>query len=314
MSMDITIQEIAKLDPVHLYRDGVDGVLEDIRQHAKAVDFDPATPEGRETGKSIAYKVARSKTLLDDMGKKLVEGIKKEAGEIDKKRKTVRDTLDALRDEIKKPVEEWEQADRVRKDAIEAQLDAIAALGKLPFGVSLEEIDDRIFKHNNAPVPPVPWGEYQETARDIGEAVLKALTEAREVAVKRAAELAELEVLRAEQRRRDQDETDRLAAEDRAARVKDIAFTQLYNEAHFENRAIDAAAAAVENERKRVAAQAEADRAAETKREANKRHRAKVHNAIVADLVQATKMDVTMAQTVVVAIAQGDICNVKITY
>ena len=51
---------------------GVDSILERIFAEARSTPRDISTPAGRDAIKSLAYKVARSKTALDDMGKKLV--------------------------------------------------------------------------------------------------------------------------------------------------------------------------------------------------------------------------------------------------
>jgi hypothetical protein len=51
--------------------------------------------QGREAIASMEYKVARSKTALDDGGKKLVADLKQIPKKIDAERKRVRDPLDA---------------------------------------------------------------------------------------------------------------------------------------------------------------------------------------------------------------------------
>src|ERR1700676_4896268 len=83
---------------------GVEGILSKIETEVRAIDRDISTPDGRENVKSLAYKVARSKTALDEMGKELVSGIKTQAATIDAERRTIRDRLDALKEEVRGPL------------------------------------------------------------------------------------------------------------------------------------------------------------------------------------------------------------------
>ena len=50
---------------------GVDKIIGQIEAEVRAVKTDISTKAGREAIGSLAYKVARSKTALDDMGKAL---------------------------------------------------------------------------------------------------------------------------------------------------------------------------------------------------------------------------------------------------
>ena len=96
----------------------------------------------------MAYKVARSKTALDEQGKELVGAIKKQSGEIDAERKRVRDELDALKDEVRKPLTDWENAEKERVAAQEAALAEIADAGPYTLTnwsvLSVEAMRDRL--------------------------------------------------------------------------------------------------------------------------------------------------------------------------
>lgn len=71
--------------------------------------------------------------------------------------------------------------------------------------------------------------------------------------------------------------------------------------------------AAIEAERSRVAAAEEEDRAATAKREANKRHRAKVNNEALAALITAGLSDAA-GMAAITAIARGEVPHIKISY
>jgi len=71
---EVTIIEAS--NAVAIYSGGLDAVLNDLAKEAKSIVADISTDRGRKEIASVAYKVARSKTLLDDMGKKLGEEAK----------------------------------------------------------------------------------------------------------------------------------------------------------------------------------------------------------------------------------------------
>lgn len=69
----------------------------------------------------MAHKVARSKTYIDNAGKDLVAELKALPKQIDESRRVVRERLDALKDEVRRPLTEWE-AEQERIKAEEAML------------------------------------------------------------------------------------------------------------------------------------------------------------------------------------------------
>ena len=69
---------------------------------------DVFTEKGRKDISSMAYSVARTKTYLDSIGKELVSHYKEVPKKIDSVRKFARDSLDSLRDEVRRPLDEWE--------------------------------------------------------------------------------------------------------------------------------------------------------------------------------------------------------------
>jgi hypothetical protein len=100
----------------------VQKILAEIQERAKAEIPDLSTAKGRAAGASLAHKVARSKTFLDDAGKEVVAEWKKQAADVDVLRKTIRDSLDALKVEVRAPLDAWEEAEKERKRRIDAAL------------------------------------------------------------------------------------------------------------------------------------------------------------------------------------------------
>jgi colicin import membrane protein len=92
---------IEELDIAKLFTDeGMQGVLQEIESKALSFAFDIETDQGRKDIASLAYKVARSKTLIDNTGKDTVADWKKKTKLIDGYRKQARDFLDDLKEKV----------------------------------------------------------------------------------------------------------------------------------------------------------------------------------------------------------------------
>lgn len=112
--------------PTEIFRPGgIESILEQIAARARAEVPDVETHKGRSAIARLAHRVARSKTALDDAGKSLVAGWKQQAALVDAERKRARDFLDALKEEIRRPLTDWEQEqERIEREAAEAKAQA----------------------------------------------------------------------------------------------------------------------------------------------------------------------------------------------
>jgi colicin import membrane protein len=231
--------------------------------------------------------------------------------------------ISKLEAEVRGPLTAWEEAEANRISGHENAVVRIIELARpqLPGAngiraaiLEVSRISDR------------DWQEFKERAEAAvteAMATLNHALAAADQAERDAAELAELRRLKAER-----EEADRKADAERIA-AQQAAERQAYEEWREKERAekaerdkAAAVAAAIETERKRQeaeAASAAADKAreeaAERKRQENKKHRAKVHNDICADLIAAgVPNDVDLVQGVVKALAAGSVRHLSITY
>ena len=126
---------VEKLDVAIVFSDdGMAKILKEVETKAMAHVPDLSTDDGRKDVAAMAYRVARSKTLLDDLGKNLVSDWKQKAKRIDGYRKTARDFLDELKDKVRKPLTEWEaeqaaikaEEDEKERLKIEGRIKALA--------------------------------------------------------------------------------------------------------------------------------------------------------------------------------------------
>lgn len=184
-STDLVVFE--KLTPVQVFAPGgVNDILDKITREVRSTQTDISTKAGREAVASLAYKVARSKTALDEMGKTLVADWKTKSAAVDAERRTIREKLDDLRDEVRKPLTDWENAE---KDRIADHEAALAAMeGNLTFDTaepSSAAIRERLDASEHPPVRH--WEEFAKRAAEIRDRVRAGLIAMLATAEKREA-------------------------------------------------------------------------------------------------------------------------------
>lgn len=157
--------------------------------------------------------------------------------------------------------------------------------------------------------------------------------ESAEKAKKEAEEKAHIEKQRIEEEQRKKDLAELIAreraeqeAKDREAKIeaekKEAEQAKLDAEKRAkeaEQRAKESAQKALEEERTRVEAEREQNLKLAARREANKKHNAKIHNEIIKDLINVKSefqptVDVEYYKAIITAIAKGEIRNVSIKY
>jgi len=331
---------------------GLDPYLQQIRAEIDSFVPDVSTKKGRDAIASIAHKVARSKTALDNVGKELVAELKEIPKKIDAERKRMRDLLDAWKDEVRAPLNEWEQAeaDRVAKHEHGiAHMKALAAF--------LEQADSATIKVQLAELEEITigddWQEFEAEAHRVKAASVTALQVALVAREKHEAELAAIAKFQAEQAEREQKEREeRIAreaaeqaqreAEQRAQAEREAAVRrEAEAKAAADRRELELKLAAERAERERVEAQqraeqaerdaeARADRAAAAERqrqadeqarieaeakarEKDKAHKASINRAAL-DAFIAGGMPEECAKQAVTLIAKRLIPNVSIQY
>ncbi|WP_027583962.1 hypothetical protein [Bradyrhizobium sp. Ai1a-2] len=279
------------------------------------------TKAARDELASLAYKITRSKTALDDMGKEYVAELKKKAGEVDEKRRLIRSRIDALKEEVRKPLTDWEDAEKARTDAHDEAMAEI--LGLSEFSV-LSESSDAI-KQRIARVAALAgrdWEEYADKAAVTIEDAQARLTNALTIATKREDEAAELVRLRAEAAERAQkDREDAIAREAadkarkeaearNAAAVAEIMRRAEAEKAEANQRAHEATAKLSEALHEQQQTRQRTTAAAGGKASA---HRAKINRSAMEAFMKCGIADAD-AKQVVTLIAQGKIPAVTINY
>ncbi|MFG0381067.1 hypothetical protein ACF8C6_08900 [Pseudomonas sp. zbq_18] len=210
----ITLPEAAAAQAVFTQDNGLAPFIAAIRAETEGRVFDVSTNKGRTECASLAYSVTRSKTALDDLGKQVVAKLKELPKQIDANRKSMREELEALAEEIRRPVTEWEDAEKRRKEKIEADLRSLKNTSTE--GMPADAIRAKL-QAVEAVVIDESWQEYEAEAHRTKAASIELLREklaSREQFDRDQAELAELRRLKA------QDEERRKAAEAEQAQAQ----------------------------------------------------------------------------------------------
>ena len=291
----------------------LDDLLAAIRKEAIALVPNTETVAGRKEIASQAYKVARSKTAIDDAGNALVADLKKQTGKIDSARKKARDTLDALRDEVRKPLTDWEaEQERIERERVEAEERARAEAEAARL-VEIARKEEEIRAREEA-VRVAEEAERQRVAADQAErariereALL--LAEATENAKREAAAAIE----RAEREAREATERATREAAEAAKRIQEAAARAEREKAEAvaaaERRAQEEAERAERERQAKVDAQRKMDEA----RAADIEHLRSINRTAAAALVEAG-LSQECAEQAITAIVLGKVPAVTIRY
>lgn len=223
---------------------------------------DVSTAKGRDEIRATAMKVVKSKTAIDKAGLALTAEWRANTDKVNTSRSSIKERLDALRDEVRKPLTEWEAAEEARETAVKATLAELQSAAVVRIEDTVATVHARLEQVIAVEIDDERFQEYAAAARSHQETTTATLQAAVARLTKEASDRAELARLQAaEAERLARQESERLAAEAKAL-----------EEAEAEARA-DAEAERRRGEDER-AAQAKADEEARTARDREEREAA----------------------------------------
>ncbi|MFG0461518.1 hypothetical protein ACF8GG_19635 [Pseudomonas sp. yb_1] len=234
----IAIEEISEENAPAIYvAGGLKQFIDLVKGEVLGEVPDLKTRKGRERIASLAAKVSKSKTAVEKPGRDYLRRLKEMPKVVEAELREFVTQMDALRDETRRPLTEWEAAEDARidrhNDAINRMKDLAAELGTL----DAEQLQARLSELSALQLGKA-WEEFEAEAARTKEASLNAVQAALAARQKYDAEQAELARLRREAEERAEQDRIRAAQE-----------------------------AAVEAERQRVAQEQQAERDAAAKRE-----------------------------------------------
>lgn len=337
-STDLMVPDDNRLIAAFAEPKQVDDILSAIEKEVKSFVPDLRTAKSRKDITSLAFKVTRSKTAFDEVGKKINEEGRKKLNAVDAERRKIRETLDALAKGVKAPLVEWNGLEERRIDAHKARLELFTSVVNAANSSEMIEVDlERI----EAIEVGKEWEEFQVGAKAKKMEAVVTLKGYLLTATQREAnekELAELRAEKAERDRKDADTAEAKRIEDERIRHEEAekerkaqqerdkkAAAEKAREEAEAKALVEAAEAeakherelaeakqreeqAAQNERDRIAREKQREKDAEIKRAANKRRRKKVFTDIEIALETIEHKDIPQA------LLDGKIPHVKVEF
>lgn len=320
MANELVVIEKSKALDVFKSSNSVEDIISKIESEVNSFVNDVNTDKGRKEIKSLAYRVAQSKTYLDGLGKDLVAELKEIPKLIDANRKTVRDRLDALRDKVRQPLTEWE----AEQDRIKAEKQMLAWHEE---ALEMNAAFDKVLAERIESDHEIALLMNEKFDRDLAEA--KAEAERQRIAheeelKKQAAEQARLEAERKAQQEIEaaaQREREAKEAAERTEREKQEAIQRAEQEAkEAQERAEREKQAAIEAERKKALeaeqarlAEEERKRQEDAKRQEDKEHR-RVFNKEALQALVSNGFDEKLATEFIKLVASNQIPHMTMNY
>lgn len=195
---------------------GLDPILHRLRTEVDAFVPDISTKAGREVIASFAYKLARSKTAVDNLGKSVVSEMKEKVKVVDAERARAWDEIEAMQAKVRKPLTDWEEAEKQRVHNHELRISTIIGLAANAVVHSTQNLEELIANMDKE-YGDVDWEEFAQRGNEALTTTRAKLVEILEMKKKADAEREELERLRAaEVERKRKEEEDRAAAAKKA--------------------------------------------------------------------------------------------------
>lgn len=221
MSSELIVPE--KETALEIFTSGkIDPIIAEVRELVNNFPHDLSTGVSRKRTASLSSKVSKYKTQIDACGKELVADWKAKSKAVDESRKKLRDELDDLRDEARKPLTDWENKEKERVKVITEKIEEIKELSLIllrELNASMQSLKDAetILK---ATVIDSSFEEYEfEATKELKKSI-----EAVDVLIKNKQELldqaAELKRLKDEQLLREKKEYEENLKKEAAEKAK----------------------------------------------------------------------------------------------
>lgn len=196
----ITIDHISEETAPAVYvQNGLKPFLQMIKDEVSGEVPDLSTLKGRERIASLAFTVSKRKAAVEKPGRDYLRKIKELPKVIEQELKQFVDGANALRDEIRQPLTDWENAEQARKDRHVDNIQAIKDLevfGATPTAAALAQTIAQL----EAIELGDSWEEFLPEAAQAKDRTLSLLRAMHAERIQHEAEQAELTQLRLERR------------------------------------------------------------------------------------------------------------------
>ncbi len=199
---------------------GLDPVLEKIKQVAKAFVADVQTPAGRKDIKVMAKKINKASKYVDSVGKGIVDDLKRIPKLIDSERKRSKDLLAGLKAQIEAPLIKWDNDEKLRVSFLQDKIKSIVDI-KDSYNEQLNsfQIKELALKLDKV-IIDASWAEYEEDAVNLKLTTMASLRNSWTRRSNYEADQARLKKLEEEAAKREKEDNDKKIAEAAAEKAK----------------------------------------------------------------------------------------------
>lgn len=297
-----------------------------IEAELAAFKPDLSTAASRQEIASLAFKIARTKTLVDKAGLELTEGFRKATQGINGQRNVFKTRFEELQDRARKPLDDWEAAEEARNKAADAVMTELRNAAIVDINETAASVRLRIEKIAALELNMQVLGpERAISAPHIKETTIKALKEAYARLVKAEADAARLRELEAAEQARKEAEAakareadsaaaaerrEREAAEAEARRLEELAAAE-------ERGRQEAAAAAQQREAQRLEEerqQREREEREQARRQQDAEHREKIVSEAAVDIANLTGLSGKKSRELALSIASNGVRHITMEF
>lgn len=183
-----------------------------VKEETAKLVPDLSTTKGRDEIRSMAMKVTKTKTAIDAAGKLLKEDAQKTVKTVDAARRQIWDKLEAHAIEVRAPLTEWEEREKVRIAKADGIIQGLRDDAVVTTTETAEDVSARLERLTVAELDSGVLGDRFEMATELRETALTALREALARIRQEEADRAELDRLRAAEAERERIKAEKQAA------------------------------------------------------------------------------------------------------
>lgn len=187
---EITEAKAVELGPKLYTNPGsLEPYLEHIRASVNEVP-DLTTKKGRDRIASLAASVSRSKTAVEKPGRAFLKHLKESVKPVETNLRSFVNGCDQLRDDVRKPLTDWEEEQKARAQRLQAMVDEfgdqVQSMRQTLLSIDVHEreafIDEIIAEVQETPVDE-SFEDFQEAGQQAKDAALRDLRQSLEVAI-----------------------------------------------------------------------------------------------------------------------------------
>jgi colicin import membrane protein len=174
-----------------------DQFYERVKAETSGIVADISTKKGRDEIRSMAAKVTRSKTMIDKAGLALTKQWRDQTNQVNAARKEIEARLEALADEVRRPLTEWEDAEKARVERCNQVIADLKRGAVVTMDDTAADVRERGRTAYNVILSPETFGDLLPEAQAAKDATIEVLKAALVRLTKEEEDRAELERLRA---------------------------------------------------------------------------------------------------------------------